>query len=171
MHARSRYLPAALVPQSLAAEAAAAAAAVAASAAASSGSREPPGLSPTQRLLVLCANLGAVRSRLLPQQFGRWASLLQAGGGGKELHAAAQACAAELEAVETRLAGAYIDRKQAVLDEAMEQLLFSNATAWEVAPLPAGLRPAALELLHALVAIQARPHADATALRGCLRCS
>lgn len=69
-------------------------------------------MSPTRRLLVLCANLTAVRSRLLPQQFGRWASLLQAGGGGKELQAAAQACAAELEAVETRLAGAYIDRKQ-----------------------------------------------------------
>jgi hypothetical protein len=101
--------------QSLAAEAAAAAAVVASSAGGSS-SREAAALSPTRRLLVLCANLGAVRGRLLPQQFSRWAALLQAGSGGgaagKELQAAVQACAAELEAAETRLASAYIDRKQ-----------------------------------------------------------
>ncbi len=205
--------PALPVAQSLAAEAAAASAAVAASAAAATGGKEPAGLSPTRCLLVLCANLGAVRSRLLPQQFGRWASLLQAGGGGKELQAAAQACAAELEAVETRLASAYIDRKQvgrrqhcfllrwsyaddalvarmrsvmakchcmvsqaggpyasrfsshtdsrwsrvqAVLDEVMEQLLFTDGTLWEAAPPPTGLRPVALDLVHTLVAVQAR---------------
>jgi hypothetical protein len=104
--------------QSLAAEAAAAAAVVASSGGGSSSSREAAALSPTRCVLVLCANLGAVRGRLLPQQFSRWAALLQAGGGGaggKELQAAAQACAAELEAAETRLASAYIDRKQVLL--------------------------------------------------------
>lgn len=45
---------------------------------------------------------------------------------------------------------------QALLDEAMEQVLFSDGTAWEVARPPTGLRPAALELLHALVAVQVR---------------
>ncbi len=43
---------------------------------------------------------------------------------------------------------------QAVLDEAMEQLLFVDGTSWEVAPPPISLRPAMLELVHALVAIQ-----------------
>ena len=81
-------------------------------AAASSGGREPAGMSPTCRLLALCANVAAARSRLLLWEFRRWASLLQTGGGGKELQAAVHACAAELEAVETRLGGAYIDHKQ-----------------------------------------------------------
>ena len=94
---------------SLAAEAATAAAV------AGSTSRDgsaPAPLSPTRRLLVLCANLGAVRGRLLPQQFARWGGLLQAGGAARELQAEAAAAAAELEAVETRLAGAYVERKQ-----------------------------------------------------------
>lgn len=45
---------------------------------------------------------------------------------------------------------------QAVLDEAMEQLLFTDGTAWEAAPPPMGLRPAVLDLIHALVATQER---------------
>jgi hypothetical protein len=53
---------------------------------------------------------------------------------------------------------------QAVLDEAMEQLLFLDGTAWEAAPPPAALRPAALELVHAVVAIQAELAAVAPAL-------
>lgn len=69
-------------------------------------------MSSTRRLLALCTNLAAARSQLLPWEFRRWASLLQTGGGSKELQAAVHACAAELEAVETRLAGAYIDHKQ-----------------------------------------------------------
>ena len=43
---------------------------------------------------------------------------------------------------------------QAVLDDAMEQLLFADGTAWEAAPPPTAPRPAALELLHTLVAVQ-----------------
>lgn len=94
--------------QSLVAEAA-----VAAAAASGSGTRRAAAtLSPTRRLLVLCANLGAVRARLLPQQFARWSGLLQAGGAAKELQTAAAAYAGELEDVETRLGRAYIDRKQ-----------------------------------------------------------
>jgi hypothetical protein len=104
-------------PQSLAAEAASAAVAAAGrggGGGGGGGGRDAPHhLSPTRRLLVLCANLSAVRRRLLPQLYQRWAALLQAGGGGREVAAAAQAAAAELEGVETRLAGAYIDRKQA----------------------------------------------------------
>ncbi|EFN50616.1 hypothetical protein CHLNCDRAFT_145188, partial [Chlorella variabilis] len=141
---------------SLAAEAASAAGAPRGAAAAT--------LSPSRRLLVLCANLAAVRGRLLPAQYARWAALLQAGGGGRELQAAAAAAAAELEAVETRLAAAYIDRKQAVLDEAMEQLLFADGTAWEAAPPPVALRPAALDLVHAVVAVQAELAAVAPSL-------
>ncbi len=98
---------------SLAAAAAAAAAVASGAAGGGSGGRDGPPASPAQRLLVLCANLGAARGQLLPQQYARWAALLQAAGSsGKELQSAAQACAAELDAVETRLAGAYIDRKQ-----------------------------------------------------------
>lgn len=36
----------------------------------------------------------------------------------------------------------------------MDQLLFTDGTAWEAAPPPRGLRTAALELVHSLVAIQ-----------------
>lgn len=98
---------------SLAAAAAAAAAFASAAAGGGSGGRDGPPASLAHRLLVLCANLGAARGQLLPQQYARWAALLQAAGSsGKELQSAAQACAAELDAVETRLAGAYIDRKQ-----------------------------------------------------------
>ena len=95
---------------SLAAEAAAAAAALGSAA---SGGKEAAAFSPSRRLLVLCANLGAVRGRLLPQQYSRWAGLLQTGGStAKELSAAAAECGRQLEDCETRLAGAYIDRKQ-----------------------------------------------------------
>ncbi|KAL4452618.1 hypothetical protein ABPG75_008280 [Micractinium tetrahymenae] len=150
---------------SLAAEAAAAAAVASAAAEGGSGGREAVPASPARRLLVLCANLGAARSRLLPRQYVCWAALLQAGGSsGKELQAAAQTCAAELEAVETRLAGAYIDRKQVMLDEVMEQLLFTGGTVWEAAPPPQGVRPIVLECVHALVATQAELAAMAPAL-------
>lgn len=55
---------------------------------------------------------------------------------------------------------------QAVLDEVMEQLLFSGGTAWEAAPLPLGLRPVVMELVHALVATQARLCCCAVPCRG-----
>ena len=45
---------------------------------------------------------------------------------------------------------------QAILDDVMEQLLFMDGTLWEAAPPPTGLRPVALELVHTLVAVQAR---------------
>ena len=45
-------------------------------------------------------------------------------------------------------------RPQATLDEAMELLLFADGTVWEEAPPPQGPRPAALELIHALAAVQ-----------------
>lgn len=45
---------------------------------------------------------------------------------------------------------------QALLDEVMEEFFFGDGTAWEAAPPPAGLRPVVLDLLHALVTVQAR---------------
>ena len=45
---------------------------------------------------------------------------------------------------------------QAILDEVMEQLLFTDGTLWEAAPPPTGLRPVAFELVHTLIAVQAR---------------
>jgi hypothetical protein len=123
--------------RSLAAEAAAAAPCSAATAGVSSS--ETHTLSPSRRLLLLCANLSVVRRKLLPQLYTRWATLLQAGGSGKELQAAAQAAGAELEAVETRLAGGYIDRKQ-VGCKPVRDVLFGGAVMAGAAQLQPQLR-------------------------------
>jgi hypothetical protein len=53
--------------------------------------------------------------------------------------------------VEGRLAGAYVAAKAAVLDDRLEELLFMDAGAAGLAPLPAGVRGAAMELANCLV--------------------
>ena len=53
--------------------------------------------------------------------------------------------------VEGRLAGAYVTAKAAVLDDRLEELLFLDAGAAGLAPLPAGVRGAAMELANCLV--------------------
>ncbi|GAB4814736.1 hypothetical protein N2152v2_001782 [Parachlorella kessleri] len=119
-----------------------------------------------RRLLLLCANANAVHGRLLGQLYRTWGPMLQAGGSPKEGQAAAAQCAAELEAVEHDLVMAYIDRKQAVLDQVMEEFFFGDGTDWESAPPPTGMRPVVLELLHTLVLVQAELSSTAPGVLG-----
>lgn len=67
--------------------------------------------------------------------------------------------------VEGRLASVYIDSKAAALDDALEEYFFGDGTLWEAALPPTGLRDAALELMHALVAVDAELYLNAPDLR------
>lgn len=53
--------------------------------------------------------------------------------------------------VEGRLASAYVASKAAALDDRLEELLFADAGVASAAPLPAGVRGAAVELANCLV--------------------
>lgn len=53
--------------------------------------------------------------------------------------------------MEGRLAGAYVAAKAAALDDRLEELLYADAGLASAAPLPGGVRDAALELANCLV--------------------
>ena len=53
--------------------------------------------------------------------------------------------------VEGRLATAYVAAKAAALDDRLEELLYADAVSAGAAPLPSGVRDAALELANCLV--------------------
>ena len=53
--------------------------------------------------------------------------------------------------MEGRLAGAYVAAKAAALDDRLEELLYADAGSGGAAPLPGGVRDAALELANCLV--------------------
>jgi Exocyst complex component Sec5 len=59
-----------------------------------------------------------------------------------------------LAQVEGQLVSVYIDAKAASIDDALEEYFFGDGTLWESALPPGGLRDAALELVHALVAVE-----------------
>ncbi|KAK9836321.1 hypothetical protein WJX81_005210 [Elliptochloris bilobata] len=120
---------------------------------------------PDRKLLVLLSNCAYVRSSIMPGLMTRFGVLLATEGAVEDCRTMSEECTMDLREVEGRLAGAYVAAKAAALDDRLEELLFADAGAAGAAPLPSGVRGAAVEVANCLVAVEAETFSSAPGLR------
>ncbi|KAK9814628.1 hypothetical protein WJX72_008970 [[Myrmecia] bisecta] len=117
------------------------------------------------KLLVLLSNCVYMRTQVMLNLALRYSTLLTADGGSDECRELCAECGEDIKQVEGRLVSVFIDSKANVLNDVLEEYFFEDGTDWAAAPAPVALRDAAVELVDALVGVEAEVYLSAPAIR------